>query len=73
MAKNHTETRHTANLLIDEHQAAEILCLSVKTLRRWRFARRGPPWHRLGAAVRYSTADLQDYIAAGRQEPGKAA
>jgi predicted DNA-binding transcriptional regulator AlpA len=53
--------------LIDEHEAAARLGLMVATLRRWRWARRGPRWVKVGAAVRYSPADLAAFIEAGRQ------
>jgi len=48
--------------LVDEHEAAAILGLSVKTLRRWRWAGRELPFVKLGSAVRYDLADLQAYI-----------
>jgi hypothetical protein len=54
--------------LLDEYQAAERLCLSVKTLRRWRWLRRGVPWIRVGAAVRYAPDDIAAFIKANRQE-----
>ena len=48
--------------LIDEHEAAQRLDLSVKTLRRWRWSGRGPPFRKLGSAVRYSEEDLAAYV-----------
>ena len=51
--------------LIDEHEGAAILGLSVKTLRRWRWLKTGPPWYRIGAAIRYSPGDLDEFKAAG--------
>jgi hypothetical protein len=54
--------------LLDEHAAATVLNLSVKTLRRWRWSRCGPPWFRIGGtAVRYRLSDLTAFIEAGRQ------
>ena len=67
MAGQPSETLPTSRL-ITEHQAAEILGLSVKTLRRWRWQRRGITWVKIGEAVRYSTDDLQAYIDNGRHE-----
>jgi predicted site-specific integrase-resolvase len=52
--------------LVDEHEAAAILGLSVKTLRRWRWAGREVPFIKLGGAVRYDLADLQACIDAHR-------
>ena len=67
--KSHDKTVALREQLVDEHQAAAELGLSVKTLRRWRWMMVGPPWHRLGAAVRYSPSDLDDFKAAGRVVP----
>jgi hypothetical protein len=57
----------TTGRLRNEHQAAEILDLSVKTLRRWRWARRGPGWRKIGAAVRYADTDLAAFIDAAKR------
>jgi hypothetical protein len=64
----HTVDAITAKL-VNEYEAASQLGLSVKTLRRWRWARRGPPWTKIGTAVRYSPTDLAAFIEAGRQQP----
>lgn len=53
--------------LIDEHAAAEMLGLSVKTLQRWRWAGRELPYVKLGNAVRYDVADLETYISTHRK------
>jgi hypothetical protein len=53
--------------LVDEIEAARILNLSEKTLRRWRGARLGPSFCKLGGAVRYSLTDLDLFVAAGRR------
>jgi hypothetical protein len=54
--------------LVGELEAAQILGLSVKTLRRWRFAGRGPAFHKLGSCVRYRLDDLAAFIEAGRRQ-----
>ncbi|RLB40402.1 MAG: DNA-binding protein [Deltaproteobacteria bacterium] len=54
--------------LLDERTAAEMLRLSVQTLRNWRTQRRGPAYLKLGRAVRYRPEDLEDYIRARRIE-----
>ena len=53
--------------LVNEAEAAHMLSLSVKTLRRWRWAGKGPRFLKLGAAVRYDSADLTAFIEAGRR------
>lgn len=61
-----TQTANTPKLL-NEYAAADMLGLSVKTLRRWRWAGRGPRFIKIGAAVRYDLTDLRAYIEAGRR------
>jgi hypothetical protein len=63
----HIPATPTLPRLVGETEAAEILGLSVKTLRRWRFAGRGPAFHKIGACVRYRPADLDAFIEAGRR------
>lgn len=55
--------------LVNETEAARILNVSVKTLRRWRWAGTGPAYRKIGAAaVRYHPADLATFIEAGRRQ-----
>ena len=53
--------------LVNEHEAARLLGLSVKTLRRWRWAGRPPAFIKIGRAVRYDPAVIEGLIAAGRR------
>ncbi len=54
--------------LLNETEAAAILGLSVKTLRRWRWASgKGLRFIKIGSAVRYDPADLVAFIEAGRR------
>jgi predicted DNA-binding transcriptional regulator AlpA len=53
----------SSTVLLDETNAARILGLSVKTLRRWRWAGKGPAFRKLGRAVRYALSDLEAFIA----------
>lgn len=48
--------------LLREIDAAAYLGLAPKTLARWRWAGKGPAFHKLGAAVRYSIEELDLYI-----------
>ena len=56
-----------ASALVNEHEAARILGLSVKTLRRWRWAGNPPPFLKIGSAVRYDPTELAAFIEAGRR------
>jgi len=54
--------------LLNERESAQFLGnLSVKTLRRWRWAGRGPHFIKIGAAVRYSIDDLTAFIDRNRR------
>jgi len=54
---------------LNETQAAEIVGLSVKTLRRMRYERRGIPYFKLSRRVVYSETDLAEWLHAHRVEP----
>ena len=48
---------------LSETEAAQYLSLSVKTLRRWRFARKGPTYAKLNnKLIRYAKTDLDGWI-----------
>ncbi len=53
--------------LMTETETARLLGLKVATLRRWRWAGKGPHFLKLGGAVRYDPADLTAFIKAGRR------
>lgn len=48
--------------LIDTDNAARRLGLKPATLAQWRWRGCGPPFRKLGGAVRYSLDDLDDFI-----------
>lgn len=52
----------TTPYLLREIDAAAYLGLSPKTLARWRWAGKGPAFHKLGSAVRYSIKELNLFI-----------
>jgi predicted DNA-binding transcriptional regulator AlpA len=63
---------HPPTRLLNEHDAADVLGISVSSLRRWRSERRGhgPAWIKVnGSAVRYSADDLLEYINSCRRTP----
>lgn len=51
--------------LLTTYQAAEILQLDPGTLCNWRSCRTGPPFVRVGRAVRYRRSDLERFVRAG--------
>jgi len=50
------------NDLLNEHEVAGILAVSVSTIRRWRLLRRGPKFIKVGASVRYKPADVHQWL-----------
>ncbi len=56
-------TRHATRALT-EREVSDLLGLSVATLRAWRHRGQGPRFLRLGRAVRYLPADLEDFVRA---------
>lgn len=48
--------------LMPEGEAAQCLGVAVATLRRWRWAGRGPKYAKIGAAVRYDAEELRAYV-----------
>ena len=57
--------------LKNEQQTAKTLNVKVGTLRAWRHKGEGPPFIKLGHAVRYSQKDLQRFVAANRRQSTK--
>ena len=58
------ETMEAGNKLVNEREAARILCVSPGTLSVWRSTRRWPlPFVRVGSAIRYSVAALEKFVA----------
>ena len=53
--------------LLREAEVARRLSIKVATLRRWRWAGRGPRFVKLGAAVRYEPADIDAFVRVGRR------
>jgi hypothetical protein len=56
-------------ILLNTSQAAERCSLSPRTLEGLRSHGGGPPFIRLGSAVRYRLEDLDAWIAGNRQPP----
>jgi predicted DNA-binding transcriptional regulator AlpA len=49
--------------LLNEHDVARVISVSVATVRRWRLFRRGPKFIKVsGSAVRYRPEDVKAYL-----------
>jgi excisionase family DNA binding protein len=49
--------------LLTQRQAAELLCLSERTVERFRVSGMGPKFVRLGRSIRYRLSDVEAWIA----------
>lgn len=56
--------------LLNERQVATRLNVSVPTVQKWRFLRRGPAYVKCGRAVRYRPEDLEAFLESRRVDPG---
>ena len=63
---------HSIPKHLNEHQAADIIGLSVKTLRKMRFENYGPQYVKLGRRVVYSETDLGNWLKKNRVETNDA-
>lgn len=55
--------------LLSEVEAAQLLGLSPHTLNRWRVARKGPPFIKIGArVVKYRLSDLTTWVESQRKQ-----
>ena len=61
---NPRATRSDTTRALTEREVADMLGLSVATLRAWRHRGRGPRFLRLGRSVRYLPSDLADFVRA---------
>jgi predicted DNA-binding transcriptional regulator AlpA len=55
--------------LLDEKRAAAYLSVSLSTMVRWRKARTGPAFLRVGNVLRYDRQQLDRFIANNTQQP----
>ena len=61
------ENIYVLQKLLKENEAAQRLSLEVATLRRWRWAGKGPRFLKICGAIRYEPADLDAFIEASRR------
>ncbi len=57
-------------VVFNDVQAARYLGLAPQSLRNLRHYRKGPPYCKLGRRVVYKIADLDQYLAERRIDPG---
>jgi predicted DNA-binding transcriptional regulator AlpA len=55
-------TNNNLQELLNEHQVAQLVALSVASVRRWRLLRQGPRYLKIGSAVRYRPEDIGAWI-----------
>lgn len=48
--------------LLDTRAAAQLLAMSEITLKKWRTRRVGPPYRKIGGAVRYVRSELESFL-----------
>ena len=48
--------------MLSDAQATQFLGLSPGTLRQWRGRKEGPPFFKVGNAVRYSVRELEEWL-----------
>jgi predicted DNA-binding transcriptional regulator AlpA len=48
--------------MMNEHEVAAFLKISVASVRRWRLFRTGPKFLKIGSAVRYKRRDLEAWL-----------
>jgi len=48
--------------LLTERELAEMLGVSVSTVRHWRYSLQGPPVRKVGRAVRYSIDEVERWL-----------
>lgn len=55
-------TQNAASPLLNEFAVAQMLRVSVATVRRWRLLKQGPRFFKLGASVRYRSEDVTTWL-----------
>ena len=62
-----TIENNTSDALLDEHQVAMLLNISVATIRRRRLLRQPPDFVKIGACVRYQRVAVDRLIKSGER------
>jgi predicted DNA-binding transcriptional regulator AlpA len=55
---------HSSASPLSEAQAAQVLGISIATIRRWRTSGKGPSYFRVGRIIRYAQKAIEEFVAA---------
>ena len=56
-------TNHSAfERLLNDHEVAALVGVSVATVRRWRLLRKGPRYLRIGVLIRYRPESIRQWL-----------
>ena len=55
--------------MLNENEVAAMLSLAPETLRAWRVRGKGPPFAKLGEAIRYDEEDVKAWVEARKVSP----
>ena len=55
--------------LLTDVEVSAVTGLAIQTLRKRRLRKVGPPWLKIGSAVRYRLSDVEAYLDANRIDP----
>lgn len=58
--------------LLSQKECAEVLGIAESTLRQWRYEGHGPPFVRIGKAVRYRVEAVESWVLEQEQEAADA-
>lgn len=57
----------TPRPMLDAPALAAWINTPLETLKKWRYLGEGPPFHKVGRAVRYAPDDVEAWLAANRK------
>lgn len=70
MSAKNVDTTGIERILLSESEVSKLTGLGVTTLQQWRVRKMGPPYHKLGGAVRYRREDIDLWLERSRVDNG---